>query len=104
MFVSAAQAAFINVLLAKVQTTAPSVSQEALISTGATQLRQVFPPDQLEGVIEAYMSGLQLTFAIVLGAVILAFMMSTYIPWWRRLGHMQRTPKQPEITTGVSDA
>lgn len=91
-------------LLAKVQTTAPGVSQEALISTGATELRQVFPPDQLKGVLEAYMSGLQLTFAIVLGAVILAFMMSTYIPWWRRLGQMQGAPKQPEDATGKPDA
>lgn len=87
ILVSTAQAAFINVLLREVQTTAPDISPEALISTGATLLRQAFRPDQLAGILAAYMSGLRFTFGIVLAAVVLAFLMSTYVPWWQRLGH-----------------
>ncbi|KAF9881763.1 efflux pump antibiotic resistance [Colletotrichum karsti] len=86
VLVSAAQAAFGNVLLQEAQMTAPDIKPEALIMTGVGSLRQVFRPDQLAGILVAYMRGLKITFAIVIGAVVLAFSMSTYVPW-KRLGH-----------------
>lgn len=86
MLVSAAQTAFINVVLNQIQITAPGVSPESIISTGSTMLREVFGPNQLPGVLSAYMSGLKITFGIVVGAVMIASLLGTYIPW-KKLGH-----------------
>lgn len=96
--VSGAQAAFINVLLNKAQTSAPGISPKQIIATGATSLRQVFHGTQLVGIIKAYMSGLQVTFIIVLSAVLLAFLMSTYIPWTKKLGEDAPKPEAPAAT------
>ena len=64
-FVSAGQTAWANRLLSRIPVTAPSVDPKIVIATGATQLRHVFSPEQIPGILTAYMDGLRVTFALI---------------------------------------
>lgn len=48
--------------------------------TGASELRNVFPPDVLPGVLEAYMVGLKAAFAVAVAFSGIAFLFSLAIP------------------------
>jgi hypothetical protein len=72
-------------MLTKIKTTAPDVDPMALIATGATQIRATFPND-IHGVLLAYMAGLKATFAISVGMVGFACLMGLFTPWNRLHG------------------
>lgn len=78
--ISAAQSAFVNVLVASLKTTAPTVDPALVLATGASQLREVFSKADLPGVVEAYMQGIQATFAVATGMAGVAFLLSFLIP------------------------
>ncbi|KAJ5919851.1 hypothetical protein N7454_009686 [Penicillium verhagenii] len=83
--VSAAQSAFVNTMIRKLATTAPNVDPSLVIAAGATQLRATFP-DDINGVLLAYMAGLKATFAIAVGMVGFASFLSVFTPWDRLHG------------------
>jgi hypothetical protein len=83
-FVSAGQSAFVNRLIDVLPTIAPGVNATTVVATGATQIRNEFPADRVPGVIDAYMSGLKVAFAITIGAAGLAFVVA-FFSNWRRL-------------------
>lgn len=91
-FVSAAQSAFINQLLLRVP---EGVSRLAVIGTGATQLRSVFPGDVLQGILAAYMSGIKTTMAIAVGGVGAALAISLF-------SNFQRLNKEAVATAGAA--
>jgi hypothetical protein len=61
---SAAQCAFVNKMLGSLAVTAPDVDVVKLIATGVSEIRDVFPAEQMPGILLAYMDGLQISFAI----------------------------------------
>ncbi|KAJ5493866.1 Major facilitator superfamily domain general substrate transporter [Penicillium fimorum] len=75
------QAAFINQLLAHLPISAPQVDPELVSSTGAAQLREVFGPDDLPGILVAYMQGLKTAFAVATALAGCAFLSTFIIPW-----------------------
>ncbi|KXX76653.1 putative HC-toxin efflux carrier TOXA [Madurella mycetomatis] len=77
-WVSAAQSAFVNSLVARLATSASDVNPLVLLGTGATQIRNVFPPDQIPGILVAYMAGIKTALAIAIGACGLSFMVSLF--------------------------
>ena len=77
---SAGQAAFVNRLLVRLPETAPSVAPSLVILTGASELRNVFSPDVLPGVIDAYMVGLKAAFAVAIAFCGIAFLFSLLVP------------------------
>ncbi|GAB1314464.1 Efflux pump antibiotic resistance protein [Madurella fahalii] len=77
-WVSAAQSAFVNSLVARLATSAPDVNAPMLLGTGATQIRHVFPADQIPGILVAYMAGIKTALAIAIGACGLAFVVSLF--------------------------
>ncbi|QYT01836.1 MFS domain-containing protein [Trichoderma simmonsii] len=79
--ISAAQAAFNNRLLHSLTTNAPGVSPLLVLATGASDLRSVFSADELPGVILSYMDGLKAAFAVSVGLVGTAFLVSFIVPW-----------------------
>ena len=83
--VSAAQAAFVNVLVKDLPTQAPGIDPASVVSTGATDLRSVFSVDQVPGILVAYMSGLKIAFAIGLASTGGAFIIITLFQKWNRL-------------------
>ncbi|KAH8688168.1 major facilitator superfamily domain-containing protein [Ilyonectria robusta] len=66
--VSGAQAAFINQMILDVMKHAPGIDKGKLILTGATEIRNVFSDAQLPFVIDGYMQGLKVTFAMAIAA------------------------------------
>lgn len=83
--VSAAQAAFVNVLVKVLLHSAPEIDSAAVVSTGATDLRKVFSADHVPGILVAYMRGLKSAFAIGLASSGVAFVIITLFQRWDRL-------------------
>ncbi|KAI4121310.1 MAG: hypothetical protein LQ338_006441 [Usnochroma carphineum] len=83
--VSAAQAALVNVLVKVLSYSAPGVDPATVVNTGATDLRKVFSPDQVPGILVAYMRGLKIAFAIGLASTAVAFIIITLFQRWNRL-------------------
>lgn len=79
--ISAAQAAFVNRLIATLPSTAPGVDPLAVYATGSTELRQVFPADEIPGIILAYLQAIKAAFAVSIGMVGTAFVLSLILPW-----------------------
>ncbi|EOO00201.1 putative major facilitator superfamily transporter protein [Phaeoacremonium minimum UCRPA7] len=74
--VSAAQSSFVNVLTKVLPHSAPNVNPMQVVLTGATELRDVFTPEEIPGILVAYMRGLKISFALSLAATGLAFVIS----------------------------
>ncbi|KAK0707081.1 major facilitator superfamily domain-containing protein [Lasiosphaeria miniovina] len=64
ILLSAAQCAFVNKMLGSLATTAPDVDPAKLLVTGVSEIRSVFPAEQIPGILQAYMDGLRIPFAI----------------------------------------
>ncbi|KAL8905377.1 MAG: hypothetical protein Q9171_006688 [Xanthocarpia ochracea] len=82
--VSAAQAAFVNTLIRRLPVTAPGVQPGAVLRAGATELRKTFPPEQIGGILEAYVSGLRVVFALSTALIGVSFLCSL-MPRWEKL-------------------
>jgi hypothetical protein len=63
-FISAAQSGFNNQLIKHFAENLPELNPAIALSTGATQIRTAFTPEQVPIVIEGYIAGLQTVFAI----------------------------------------
>jgi hypothetical protein len=90
---SSGQAAFVNRLLHELPRTAPRVNPGLVILTGASELHNVFPPDVLPGVLQAYMAGIKAAFAVGVGFSGAAFISAWFIPWGKLPTHLPgKTP------------
>ena len=79
--VSAAQSAFVNVMIKTLPTTAPGINPLLVVATGATDLRKAFTPEQLPGILAAYMKGLQTSFAIGIASTGVALIVIMFQRW-----------------------
>ncbi|KAH7253392.1 major facilitator superfamily domain-containing protein [Fusarium solani] len=66
MFNSAAQAAFVNSMIRTLPSDVPGIDVQAVVQTGATEIRDVFSSSEVVGIVASYMTGLKLTFAIAI--------------------------------------
>jgi hypothetical protein len=57
-------------------TTAPGISTLQVISTGATEIRSVFPAEAVPGIVRAYMEGVKVAFALSVGLAGFSFLLS----------------------------
>ncbi|VUC31708.1 unnamed protein product [Clonostachys rosea] len=96
--VSVAQDAFINQALDRLRTSASGVDPNRLITAGASELRKVFTPEELPGILIAYMHGLKAAFAVSIGLCGVAFLTTLFIPWGRLPTHEPSTEKQDAST------
>ena len=78
---SAAQAAFSNELLNSLRKHAPNTSPSQVLLVGATQIRKAFSPEELPGIINAYMDGLTVAFIFVIALFGCATLVSIATPW-----------------------
>jgi hypothetical protein len=79
--IAAAQSAFINQLVHKLASTAPSVDPALVTATGATTLRKVFSGAELDGVLRAYAWGIKAAFAITIAACGITAVISLCTKW-----------------------
>lgn len=69
IWVSATQSIFVNRMLSSLPTLAPGVDLMQVVATGAGQLRNVFGPDQLPGVLASYLEGIKSAHALACAVV-----------------------------------
>ena len=81
MSLTAAQSAFSNTLLKNIALYDPTVNPGKLLATGASDLHNVFSPDQMVGVLRAYMDGLHNAYAIAIAEAGLATLISLGMRW-----------------------
>lgn len=81
--VSAAQSAFVSVMVANLPA---DVNALVVVATGASDLRSVFPADQVPGIVLAYMEGIKVSFAVATAMAGLAFVFSLVCPMKRLRG------------------
>ncbi|KAF5025935.1 hypothetical protein F66182_1970 [Fusarium sp. NRRL 66182] len=79
--VSAGQAAFVNQMISDVTENAPQISRARLILTGANSLREAFTPEELPIVIDGYMHGLNVVFAMAIAFVGSTVLISLLVRW-----------------------
>jgi hypothetical protein len=65
-------------MLNTVATSAPTVNPLKLLGTGATQIRANFLPEEIPGILVAYMAGIKVALAIAVGTVGFAFVVSLF--------------------------
>ena len=80
LFLSAAQCAFVNIMIKSLKTNAPKINPLTVLATGATELRHAFDSENLDGVLVSYMEGLKVAFAIGIAVAGLSFLMSLFFP------------------------
>jgi ABC-type proline/glycine betaine transport system permease subunit len=78
VFVAAAQAAFVNQIIIKLASTAPSINSALVASTGASELQDAFTAEQMTATLPAYMTGLKVAYAISIAAAGIAFCISPF--------------------------
>jgi len=83
IWVSATQAAFVNRLLVNLPKLAPTVNPIQVIATGAGDLRKVFGPDELPGVLAAYSSGIKDAYLLICAIAGVSILVATGVPWRR---------------------
>ncbi|KAJ5645674.1 MFS toxin efflux pump [Penicillium longicatenatum] len=85
IFIAVGQSVFQNGLIAGISTHTTGVDPSAIIGAGATEMRKVLSTlgrlDQLDGVIQAYMSGLRDTYRVSLALMIAAFVAACFLEW-----------------------
>jgi hypothetical protein len=79
--VACAQAAFATTLVKRIKVHAPSVDPNVLLHLGATQLREQYAGDELQGVLTAYMDGLKVAFAIAVALLGMGFLLALAPKW-----------------------
>ena len=82
-FVSAGQAAFENTLVGSLATYAPSISPPQIITTGATEIRNVFPAEDVRGILLSYLAGLHVVFAMAVALAGVTLVVALFAPWRR---------------------
>lgn len=95
--IPAAQSIFGNLLLKNLPIYAPGVNAHQIATLGAADFRQFVAPDQLDGVLQAYMQGLKGAFALAT-ALLAASFPFCFFPKWEKLRAEQKIPlaEQPE--------
>jgi len=84
--ISAAQCGFNNQLIKHFAANLPELNPGLALSTGATQIRTAFTPEQFPIVIEGYIAGLQTVFAITTAAFGFAALVGLLGSWKRLRG------------------
>ncbi|KAF6826798.1 major facilitator superfamily transporter [Colletotrichum plurivorum] len=80
-YVAAAQSGFLMTVLKKVAENVPGVDPNLVVLTGATQIRTAFSPEDVPGVIQAYMDGLKVAFALAIAGAGVSFLISLGSRW-----------------------
>lgn len=81
IFVAAGQSALANVVFKKLPIYAPTVNPAQVFAVGSAELKNVFAPQQLQGIKHAYMDGLHAAWAIAIASVGTAMVLSVFSKW-----------------------
>ena len=76
--ITAGQCAFVNRMIA---TLPESINPTVVIEAGATQIRHLFPVDQVPAIVISYMEGIRLALGLSIGATGIAFVITFFSRW-----------------------
>ena len=82
-FISAVQCAFNNTLISHLSKNLSGINPAAVLGIGATQIREQFTQQQVPIVLDAYMSGLKVVFAITTAAYGVCVVVGAFGSWKR---------------------
>ena len=68
-------------MLKSLATTAPDVNPAQVLLTGASSLREAFPPEQIPGILQAYLDGLRIAYALSIAMGGVAFVVACCSKW-----------------------
>lgn len=90
-YVSAGQTAYQNVLLQKLAINVPSIDAQSIINVGTTEIRSYFPAEDIPGILQSYMDGLRVAYAIAIASTGLAIFiaLASKWPWINLKGKVQ---------------
>ncbi|KUJ18298.1 MFS general substrate transporter [Mollisia scopiformis] len=88
-FVSAGEVAFTNILLQKLPTDAPSVNPQSVVAVGVTQIRATYAADVVPGIVNSYMSGLKVAYAIAIASAGISVFAALFSKWRNLKGKVQ---------------
>ncbi|MCJ1308057.1 hypothetical protein MMC25_001707 [Agyrium rufum] len=77
--ISIAQNIFSNGLVTEIPKYTHGISPATIIGAGATHIREVTPPDQLAGVLQAYSVALDRTYILPIAVAAMAFVVSLFV-------------------------
>ncbi|KAH6603855.1 efflux pump antibiotic resistance [Trichoderma cornu-damae] len=83
IWVSASQSIFVNRMLIAVPHFAPGVDPAQVVNTGAGELREAFGPDQIAGVLTAYLAGIRAAYVLSCAVVGTSLLIGVFLPWKR---------------------
>jgi MFS transporter, DHA2 family, glioxin efflux transporter len=99
-FVTAAQSVLGNRLLNHLARERPSINAQTAITTGASELRQVFAGDDLVAVIDSYMIGIKGVFAFIVAGTAFSVLLALLVPMERLPAHDDSNQAGDESTYG----
>lgn len=88
-FVSAGEVAFTNILLQRLPMDAPSVDPQAVVAVGVTQIRSTYSANVVPGIVNAYMSGLKVAYAIAVASAGISVFVAFFSKWRNLKGKVQ---------------
>lgn len=88
-FVSAGEVAFTNILLGKLPMNAPSVDPQSVVAVGVTQIRATYSADVVPGIVDSYMSGLRVAYAIAIASSGISVVAALLSKWRNLKGKVQ---------------
>lgn len=81
IFLPVGQSVFQNRLVLNLQSVAPGVNSSLVLESGATSIRDSFPPDELPRVLQAYNQALVQTFYVAAGASAVSILGPIFMDW-----------------------
>jgi hypothetical protein len=83
LWLSAAQSVFVNRLIVTMPKVAPKINPLAVVATGAGRIRDVFAPEDVIGIVTAYIDGIKGAFVLASIVTGLAMLLALLLPWKR---------------------
>lgn len=81
ILITAGQTAFTNILIRNLPIHAPTVDITKVLATGITELRDVFAVEQIPGIVDSYLEGLRVSYAVAIAASGIAVLVSLGSKW-----------------------
>ncbi|MCJ1284221.1 hypothetical protein MMC26_003552 [Xylographa opegraphella] len=82
-FVSAAQSAFANTLVSNLIKKLPTLNPQVVVAAGAGAIQSSFPADVVPSIVDSYLSGLHVSFALTIALAGVSLLVAFFSPWQR---------------------
>ena len=82
-FVSAAQSAFVNMLVGNLIKNVPTLDPQAVVAAGAGAIQSTFSADVVPEIIASYLTGLHVSFALTIALAGVSLLIAFLSPWQR---------------------